>query len=413
MPSIVSIDIETTGLDENREAIIEIGAVKFNGRRIEDEFTTLINPNRHIPEFITGLTGIDDAMVRMAPRLKEISRELLNFVGDSPILGHNIKFDISFLRKAGLFEFHQTIDTYELASVLLPSASRYNLGSLGQLLNVPLPATHRALDDARVTQACYVRLCEFARELPMETLNEICALGDHIEWDAAWIFQQALKAHPREKIRPKKELKRSRPASSQVAGRESPPVQRNDHPSPIDPEEVASILEYGGPFSRYFESYEHRPEQVAMLKSVAFALSAGQHLMVEAGTGVGKSFAYLVPAALFATHNQTRVLISTNTINLQDQLIKKDIPDLQAALNLDVQAAILKGRSNYLCPRRLEFLRKHGPLDATEMRVLAKTLVWILENTSGDRSEINLTGPAEREVWTRLSALRARQARLN
>jgi len=404
MTSIVSIDIETTGLDENREEIIEIGAVRFNGRRIEDEFTSLINPNRHIPEFISGLTGIDDAMVRMAPRLKEISMELLNFVGDSPILGYYIKFDIAFLRKAGLFEFHQTLDTYELASVLLPSASRYNLGSLGQLLNIPLPATHRALDDARVTQACYVRLCEFARELPLETLNEICMLGDHIEWDAAWIFQQALKDQSRAKIKPLKEHKQGRPASSRALEREAPFIQRNDHPVPIDPEEVASILEYGGPFSRYFESYEHRPEQVAMLKSVASALSTGQHLMVEAGTGVGKSFAYLVPAALFATHNQTRVLLSTNTINLQDQLIKKDIPDLQAALNLDVRAAILKGRSNYLCPRRLDFLRKHGPRDATEMRVLAKTLVWILENTSGDRSEINLTGPAEREVWTRLSA---------
>ena len=73
MTIIVSLDIETTGLDENREAIIEIAAVKFNGRRIEDEFSTLINPGKNIPDFITGLTGIDNAMVRQAPRLRDIA----------------------------------------------------------------------------------------------------------------------------------------------------------------------------------------------------------------------------------------------------------------------------------------------------------------------------------------------------
>ncbi len=405
MTTIVAIDIETTGLDENREAIIEIGAVKFNGRRVEDEFSTLLNPNRHIPDFISGLTGIDDAMVRQAPRLRDIMQELVNFVGDSPILGHNTKFDIGFLRKAGMFEFHQTLDTYELASVLMPAASRYNLGSLGQQLNIPLPATHRALDDARLTQACYVRLFDIARDLPLETLTEIVQLGDFVDWDAGWVFQQVMKASAKEEVK----ARRKRPASISKPLFEShekdfPAIQKTEAPAALDPEEAASVLEYGGPFSQYFEAYEHRPEQVEMLKAVTNALSHGNHLLVEAGTGVGKSFAYLVPAALFSTQNNTRVVVSTNTINLQDQLIKKDIPDLQAALKLNVRAAVMKGRGNYLCPRKLNYLRTHGPKDANEMRVLAKILVWSLENTSGDRNEINLTGPIEREAWARLSA---------
>jgi ATP-dependent DNA helicase DinG len=405
MTSIVSIDIETTGLDENREAIIEIAAVKFNGRRVEDEFSTLVNPGKAIPDFITGLTGIDNAMVRQAPRFRDIMQELTAFVGDSPILGHNVKFDIGFLRKAGMFQYHQTIDTYELASVIMPNASRYNLGSLGQQLNIPLPATHRALDDARVTQACYVRLLDMARELPLETLQEIVELGNFVDWDAGWAFEQALQVRAKEGIKPKQ----TRPASTpkpkiDSAKKNYPPIEKNEEPTPLDPEEAASILEYGGPFSRYFDAYEHRPEQVDMLKAVTNALSSGNHLMVEAGTGVGKSFAYLVPAALFAVQNNTRVVVSTNTINLQDQLIKKDIPDLQAALSLDVRAAVMKGRANYLCPRRLDYMRKHGPTNANEMRVLAKIIVWKLENDSGDRNEINLTGPIEREVWGRLSA---------
>jgi ATP-dependent DNA helicase DinG len=403
MTSIVSIDIESTGLDENRDAIIEIAAVKFNGRRVENEFSTLINPGKHIPDFITGLTGIDDKMVRDAPRLRDMAEELTVFVGDSPILGHNVKFDIGFLRKAGLFQFQQTIDTYELASVLMPTASRYNLGSLGQQLNIPLPATHRALDDARVTQACYVRLLDMARELPIETLQEIVELGNFVDWDAGWVFEQALHLRSKDGIKPKA----TRSASKSIIGsakKDFPPIEKTDEPTALDPEEIASILEYGGPFSQYFETYEQRPQQVDMLKAVTNALSNGNHLIVEAGTGVGKSFAYLVPAAIFAVQNNTRVVVSTNTINLQDQLIKKDIPDLQAALNLDLRAAVMKGRSNYLCPRKLEYMRSHGPTNANEMRVLAKIMVWKLENNSGDRNELNLTGPIEREVWMRLSA---------
>ena len=406
MTIIVSLDIETTGLDESRDSIIEVAAVKFNGRRVEAEFSTLVNPGKHIPDFISGLTGIDDAMVREAPRLRDIAPDLTAFVSDAPILGHNVKFDIGFLRKAGLFQFQQTLDTYELASVLMPAASRYNLGSLGQQLNIPLPATHRALDDARVTQACYVRLLDLAAELPLETLQEIVELGNFVDWDAGWVFEQALQALAKEGIKPKRTQTASahKPTPASTTQKDSPPIQHSEEPTPLDPEEAASILEYGGPFSQYFEAYEHRGEQVEMLKAVTKSLSNGNHLMVEAGTGVGKSFAYLVPAALFAIQNNTRVVVSTNTINLQDQLIKKDIPDLQAALSLDVRAAVMKGRANYLCPRRLEFMRTHGPSNANEMRVLAKIIVWKLDNHSGDRNEINLTGPIEREVWGRLSA---------
>lgn len=407
MTTIVSLDIETTGLDEDRDAIIEIAAVRFNGKRKEGEFNTLINPGRQIPDFITGLTGIDNAMVRQAPRLQDIAHELTAFVGDAPILGHNVKFDIGFLRKKGLFEYQQTIDTLELASVLIPTATRYNLGSLGKQLGIPLPATHRALDDALVTHACYLRLFEMAQELPPETLEEIADLGNFASWDANWVFEQALRAKMKEGIKPKQTKRRaslSKPIFDSATERDAPPVTRTEEPIPLDPEEAASVLEYGGPFSQYFESYEHRTEQVEMLKAVANALSTGGHLMVEAGTGVGKSFAYLVPAALFAYQNNTRVVVSTNTINLQDQLIKKDIPDLQAALNLNVRAAVLKGRSNYLCPRRFQYLRSHGPSNATEMRVLAKLIVWQLDNPSGDRNDLNLQGPAEREVWSRLSA---------
>jgi len=125
---------------------------------------------------------------------------------------------------------------------------------------------------------------------------------------------------------------------------------------------------------------------------------------VEAGTGTGKSLAYLIPAVHWALTNGERVVISTNTINLQDQLLQKDFPDLIRVLGLDARAAVLKGRSNYICPRKFDALRRRGPQTADEMRVLSKTILWLTETSSGDRSEINLNGPAERAVWAELSA---------
>ncbi|MCS7011475.1 MAG: exonuclease domain-containing protein [Anaerolineales bacterium] len=408
MTSIVALDIETTGLDPRNDAVIEIGAIRFRGRRVEGEFSTLVNPNRHIPEFITSLTGIDDVMVRGAPRLTDVLAALTEFIGEAPILGHNIKFDLSFFEKYGLFQYNERIDTYEIASVLLPSAGRYNLGALGRALGIPLPANHRALDDARLTVSVFHLLREHLERLPLELLAEIVRHSEQVEWDGAWPFQQVLWARLRqgEKPRPVSEDQAVGPLFEppRERRRRELPIQLPEELIPLDPDETAALLDYGGPFANYFEAYEHRPEQVEMLRAVAAALSDGQHLMVEAGTGVGKSFAYLAPAALFALQNNTRVVISTNTINLQDQLIKKDIPDLCAALGLDLRASILKGRSNYLCPRRLDMMRRRGPTTPDELRVLAKVLVWLYENGSGDRHEINLNGAAERDVWLHLSA---------
>jgi len=405
MPILVSLDIETTGLDPQKDTIIEIGAVRFNGRRVEDTWSTLINPGRVIPPFITGITGITNQMVAHAPPLSAVLAELADFVSDLPIIGHNVRFDLSFLRRHRLFAFNDVLDTYEMASVLLPTAGRYNLGALAQTLAIPLPATHRALDDALVTHGVYLRLQELAQDLPIDLLAEIVRLSESLDWGGYWAFRMALQARSRETIRARTvQQSASGPIFQDRPSRIPNSLQPNQQLVAIDPDEVASFLEYGGAFSQHFPQYEYRPQQVEMLRAVTQALSEGRHLMVEASTGVGKSIAYLLPSAIWALQNNTRVVISTNTINLQDQLIKKDIPDLCTVLNADIQAAVLKGRSNYLCPRRVENLRHRGPTSTEEMRILAKIMVWMQNSRSGDRSEINLNGPVERDVWLRISA---------
>jgi DNA polymerase-3 subunit epsilon/ATP-dependent DNA helicase DinG len=152
------------------------------------------------------------------------------------------------------------------------------------------------------------------------------------------------------------------------------------------------------------EGYDLRAQQVSMMRAVCTAFNEGRHTMLEAPTGVGKSMAYLIPAIHFAVQNDDRIVISTNTITLQEQLINKDIPLLQACLGVPFRAAVLKGRSNYLCPRRLAALRRRGPTSSDEMQMLARILVWLTQSRTGDRGELTLRGPAEASVWHRLSA---------
>jgi ATP-dependent DNA helicase DinG len=403
MDTIVALDLETTGLDPERDAVIEVGAVRFKGDRVEDTWSSLVNPGRPLSAFVVQLTGITDDMLAGAPRLSSVLGDLQAFVGDAPILGHSIRFDLSFLQRKGLFQDNPTLDTYDLASVLLPTAGRYRLTSLAELLGVPLRASHRALEDAQTTRLVYQQLLHRIQKLPLGLLEEIVRLGEDVFWGAGWAFEEALDHRPALEDIPPTMPDGLEPSIQPVAPVAGPLPPRADRLA-LDIDELAALLEPGGPFARRFPSYENRPQQIAMLRAVADALSSGKHLLVEAGTGTGKSIAYLIPALAWAEHNGERVVISTNTINLQDQLIHKDLPDLTQTLGVAYRGAVLKGRGNYLCPRRLAALRRLKPQSPDEMRLLAKVLVWLGQGGSGDRNQINLAGPWETAAWARLSA---------
>jgi DNA polymerase-3 subunit epsilon/ATP-dependent DNA helicase DinG len=402
MESIIALDLETTGLDPRLDTIIEIGAVRFRGSRVEDTWNTLVNPGRPLHPAIVALTGINDAMLANAPRLSQVLSDLDHFVGDQPILGHNIRFDLGFLQPKGLFKLNHALDTYDLAAVLLPTAGRYGLAALASALNIPVRSSHRALDDAQTTRQIFLRFYDIASELPVPLLEEITRLGAEVEWGAGWVFDAILDEHS-EGAKPQASDKVSLTRFFHKPDVQPESLSPAAHHQSLDDEEIAATLEPAGPFAKHFPEFEHRPQQVTMLRAVARAFSDSQHLLVEAGTGTGKSMAYLIPALHWASINGERVIISTNTINLQDQLFQKDIPDLRKILSTDYHAAILKGRANYLCPRRLMSMRQIGPRSAEEMRLLAKVLVWLHNGGTGDRSEINLP-TREMLPWSLLSA---------
>jgi DNA polymerase III epsilon subunit family exonuclease len=358
----VALDLETTGLDAERDAIIEVGAVKFRADEVLDTFSTFVDPGRRIPLLITELTGIRDQDVAGAPRLHEVLSRLRRFVGEWPVVGHSVGFDLSFLdRHPPRFE-NERHDTFELASVLLPHAERYSLGSLAGMLGIEMERAHRALDDARATHRLFRVLLHRAASLPPRTLKEIVGHGERARWPAMPFFRAALEEaalHPPERrAEPARDV--APPGPLFAATEKTRPLQPTAERTPLDVEQLAALLEEGGAFEAHFPGYEHRPQQVAMLRSVARALSQGEHLLVEAPTGVGKSLAYLIPAVQWAVQNGERVVVSTNTINLQEQLFRKDLPDLARALPSVFRATVLKGRSHYLCPARLQALRHRG-----------------------------------------------------
>ncbi|HSU55820.1 MAG TPA: DEAD/DEAH box helicase, partial [Candidatus Dormibacteraeota bacterium] len=142
-------------------------------------------------------------------------------------------------------------------------------------------------------------------------------------------------------------------------------------------QQVEEIFSPTGILSRS-KNFEFRPQQQEMAVAVARALEKGDHLAVEAGTGVGKSLAYLVPAILFAVARQKKAVISTHTINLQEQLTQKDLPILQQVLPVKFNFTMLKGRGNYLCTRRLQkAMQQSGHLfTSSEAEELQRIYEW-------------------------------------
>ena len=176
------------------------------------------------------------------------------------------------------------------------------------------------------------------------------------------------------------------------------------------PATLQNILGPDGSIARRLGAkYEHRPQQLEMAQAVSDAFTAGHHLLVEAGTGVGKSFAYLLPAIDFAVKNKKRVVISTHTISLQEQLIEKDIPLIQSVYPDEFTAVLVKGRNNYLCQRRLEQARSRQNFlfeDQKQLESLWTIEEWVQQSIHdrGIGSLAELPNVPDPGVWERVCA---------
>jgi ATP-dependent DNA helicase DinG len=166
-------------------------------------------------------------------------------------------------------------------------------------------------------------------------------------------------------------------------------------------EQTLAFFSENGPLSKA-TNFEFRPEQQEMAVAVARALEEDRHLVVEAGTGVGKSLAYLAPAILYALEQKKKAIVSTHTINLQEQLLNKDIPILKKILPVEFEAALVKGRQNYVCPRRLErALQQQNELfTGPEQTELNRVWEWASKTRDGTLSDLAIE--PDPKVWTQV-----------
>ncbi|MFQ5380083.1 MAG: helicase C-terminal domain-containing protein [Dehalococcoidia bacterium] len=397
--TFIAIDIETTGLDPEADGITEVGAVRFDTEGNElASFQTLVNPECEIPAFAEALTGIRPEDLKHAPPFEEIIGDLLEFAGEASVVGHNIAFDRAFLEAGGCHLPGGALDTVELARILLPRATSHALPAVAAVLGIDPGTSHRALADAQTAARVFVALLRRAEQLDRNTRVELARLaaGGSIS------LAEVIAGRPWEELTERTAIPGPRPL------RYPPPLARVEEPPPPEAGRAEAILVEG---TARLDSFEERSEQLEMARAVEQAFSGGGHWLIEAGTGVGKSLAYLVPAALHALRTGERVVISTNTIALQEQLLTKDLPALRLLLEDagavgstdDLKVAILKGRGNYLCYRRwLGGLAAPAP-DPDFARLASRILLWLPETETGDRSELNLER-GMRAVWSRFSA---------
>ena len=401
-----------TGIDPESDEIIEIGAVRFGPSGETASFTTLVNPGRSLPFRIRTLTGITEEDLQSAPPFEVVAGGLREFLGQSPIVGQHVGFDLMYLARQGLRPAGPVYNTAEIAELLLPGRTEYSLRALALSLGVAFPVQHRAMPDARAAMEVFLQLRALALGINPLVLNEIVALTAGRSWPLRFFFREL----EREATLPEVAATRLGPVLDVVPA--PPPaggtLTANAHKRPVEPGEVAEIFSLLAEDTSAFSGFEQRPQQVEMAQAVAQAFDDDTGLLVEAGTGTGKSLAYLLPAACFALRNNERVVISTSTISLQEQIVEKDVPALRGVLARlgpddvrerlsELKAVPLKGRGNYLCLQKFATLRRQANLTEEEARFAVKVLLWLRNSQAGDRAELNLR-PEEEALWGRISA---------
>ena len=389
--SFVCLDTETTGLDENAE-IIEIGMVKVIDGQITDRYNQLIRPYSPIPETITQLTSIDDAMVADQPHWNGVEQAVLEFIGDYTLVAHNVSFDKGMLENhLGRALPNQWVDTHDMAKIFLPALTSYKLISIAGALGISGDGFHRALQDADITAQVLLKLTEQACTMDPFVLQKILQVFEGEECGLTAL----LRAITGEAV-----------AHAEIGKRYTPEPETHAYGKRplLSFDEMDSFFEPNGLMAKASVSYQHRPQQLKMEQTIAEAFASQMHGIIEAGTGTGKSFAYLLPALLWAYENQCRVLVSTNTIALQEQLFSKDIPFLKQCLDYDFPVALSKGRSNYICLRRFDqYVKQANTVNWTERLFMAQLIHWLSFTEHGDKETLNFN-KLEHQYWASIAS---------
>lgn len=390
--NVVVIDTETTGFSFSHDELIQIAAARLDHGQIVDWYVTFVNPGKPIPDDIVHLTHIHESDVADAPTPQEALEGLVEFAGDAIMVAHNIGFDRTFVTRHPegypLLE-NKWVDTLDLSRIALPRLKSHRLIDLVHTFGAPV-STHRADDDVAATCVVYRILLTAIFCMPKSLVRAIADMAPEAEWPTGFVFSTfADDATADENTEIDEERVTGKRLFSLRALRQQRILELPTRPARKDAddlvgslryptrEEVASAFSAEGVLGHIYADYEPREEQREMALAIGDTFALGENLVVEAGTGVGKSMAYLVPAAMFARENGVCVGVATKTNSLLDQLVYQELPALAAALEAsDPHAqpltwAPLKGMGHYPCLRKVNRLVEDGP----EMRVVNGTEV--------------------------------------
>jgi len=390
--NFVIVDIESTGLSFDKNEIIEIGAVRIKDGEIIAEYQQLVKPEGKISRLITSITGITNEAVEEAPSFKEIAPEFLEFLGDDIFVAHNVAFDFKMLnvilRRNHFSQMkNRTVDTQDLITLMRPDVHSHQLSELIQYFSVPVEVSHRALSDARATAMILILLLQEIESLPISLLFNIVQGLRGKDWPLTRYFEERLDSFSVNKKIASINWKDALTKQPFFVNNSEEENEIEEMVVPIDQKRLNDIFQKKIPDN--IAGYEKREGQQLLSEKIAEAFNDNNILFAEAGTGIGKTMSYLVPSVMWLEKNKAaRIMISTKTKNLQNQIVEKDIPLIKDLLNKDLKAIAVKGRENYICLTRYEELvAKKKSLQDT-LRILG-ILVWLYRSRSGEIEELH------------------------
>lgn len=391
---VIVLDTETTGLSFQESKLIEISAARLRGREVVDRFDTFVHPGCPIPEEITKLTSITDADVASAPSAEEAVAALADFVGGCPVIAHNATFDRTFIEsvRGGVKVSDIWIDSLALSRIALPRLNSHKLSHLAELFDCS-EVSHRANDDVDALCGVWRILLTALADLPRGLARRLADMHPEVSWSYRPIFSYLAGEDPDASfslVAARSDILR---ASAPVERADADELPRTDMPTG---DEVAAEYEPGGLVSRMYETYEPRAEQIQMACEVRDALATDTHRVIEAGTGVGKSVAYLVPLAFAAKRNNITVGVATKSNNLADQLMYHELPRLAREVPGGLSFCALKGYDHYPCLRKLERMSRgtaeikttKDPADT--LTAIAVIYAYVCQSPSGDLDALGI-----------------------
>ncbi|RJS25880.1 exonuclease [Corallococcus sp. H22C18031201] len=406
----VFLDLETTGLDPRVDEIIEVGCIFFEQGREVERLGRLYAASRPLNLTIRRLTGLSDADLAGRPRFGTDAAELRERLAGWTVVAHNAPFEKGFLPDVLGPIQAPVLDSCELMHYLHPELPSHSLESLLRWAKLGVRQPHRALHDCEAVHAVLVQVMDACiaggrgddiADL-LSTLDPRVATrrtGDAATFDEEERPLLELLTGLREMCRQRpaplaletQGFLRAKPERLRVGGPTARPEPEPDTPvMPVHIDEVTAVLGPEGAMEKRGDGFLSRPAQLDVAHAVARALSEGGRLAVEAGTGTGKSLAYLTPAALFAARNGRKVGVAPHTKTLQDQLLDKDLPRLHRATGGAFGYALLKGQSNYLCRRRaLEATRVEPGMSHAARAPRAYLRAYLRRSGDGDLDKLS------------------------